>query len=124
MKVWKVVLRRNGDLTSLIPLPSDGPIFIKYKPGEWACGKVGPIFAFEDLISAKKFRQRLKPEIDCEIWEAEAENVQPQRFCLSGLDLTARSVEMFWRSDWPFRKNYTPEGTVVCDRIKLLKKVV
>ena len=114
MKVYKVVSIENGKFCSAI---ADGAACVEYKPDKWAetpkwlAEKGYYLTAFRDLESARNFVFG-----DTEIWKAEAEGIieeLPPLLTFSKLRLRLFLREAF---DWPF-------GTIMCQRIKLIKRV-
>jgi len=118
-KVYKVVIRSSrGVLMSAMVWTS--PMAVEYEPGEWVEGKYGPLFAFDNLEAAKGFMER--GLYAREVWEALAEGIRPIQSVLSfnWID-DVDAVVKFWRGELGGVE--APSGSVVCDRIKLVKRV-
>ena len=118
MKVWKVVKNVNGRLVSAIV---KGQAAVEYIPGEWVeapewlRSKEYHLLAFQDLSEAIDFAKLHSATRNLEIWEAEAEDLVPLPF---PLDISRLSVGLAIRI-----KDYWPTGTIMCRRLKLLKRV-
>ena len=119
MKVYKVV-RIDDEGKMLSAVVDDPEAIAEYKPGEWTepPKKYGPLCCFRDIKTAKKWKTRLEEACRQEIWECEIEE--------------ARRKALWKYLYCPLTKEWfkvtvctadLPEGTVLADKVKLLKKV-
>ena len=85
---------------------------------------MGKLFAFRSLATAEHFcRNVLEPDT-YEIWEAEAEGTRRGDFMHLILHLAKRELLKFWRNpDAAFTGLHAPRGTVLCDAIKLVRRI-
>jgi hypothetical protein len=128
VKVYKLV-RRAPDgklLSAYMDVPG---LQIEYRPGEWVQAKLGPLFSFEDRAEAERLI-----ESDHELWEAEAEEVNPYvEYCVPsmahGSDRVFREYcklmsapARVWRS-LPNGREVCLPGTVLSRRLRLVRKV-
>ena len=119
MIVWKVVKRIDRKLVSVV---ADGKAMVEYKPGEWVeapewLRRLGyNLLAFDDLEAAKEFSLVFSGNL--EIWEAEAESVvYVPKAPLDLLSLALGKIEPNRHFlEWP-------EHTVMCRKLKLIRRV-
>lgn len=140
MVVYKVVHRPRGKSRKRLvsAFMAHRLLRTEYKPGEIVKPKVGKIFAFDLLDNAKRFSHDTA-NFPSEVWEAEAEGVEkfspswgdtlmmlPLRIARQWWDFWAGlRVEdpEIWTSLVIFTAEPFPPGTVVCDNIRLIRKV-
>lgn len=90
-----------------------------YKPNETTFPRVGKLFAFESMERAKDFVM-----LDCErqIWKASTTHATYAKFVACGTS----DIEFFW--EHPDSDQYAmvpaPEGTLVCDDITILERII
>lgn len=132
MKVYKIVLRSPcNQLVSLCKtfLPPDDAV--AYKPGQWVSARVGLLFAFKNRPPPAPAGSTLVPAgYTREVWLAEvvvSKQPRPKRI-LSLRALAAGNVEAFWRAyarRWAtsLAADLMPYGTLLCDKIKLIKRL-
>jgi len=124
-RVVKVVRRTSQGLYSAVITRKTSRVALtRYEPGEWTRPRIGKLFASETLIDAEKFLANARVlGRRYEIWEAEAENPQRCERCLLIPNHLYRScLEAFW-SGAISGDILAPEGTVVCDAIKLVRRI-
>lgn len=87
---------------------------LEYKVNEWTTPKIGKIFIFDSIESARRFcRSVTSPRF----FRCEAENVTPAQSIYANF----KYASMFWNSgSWPCKP---PIGTLYADRVKLLEEV-
>jgi len=122
--VYKVLRKGNWSAWA------SGKAIIRYKVGEWRSaplwlGKLGyHIFAFDNLYDARRFARSIGVKAKSyfelsrsrRIYEAEAEGVITE--LLPMLDMSRLETGMAYEEG-----GFYPPGTVMCEKIKLLKKV-
>ena len=120
MKVYKVVRRERKGLVSVF---AGGKANVRYKPQEWVKApewlreRGYDILAFMRISDAKRWVRGIRKVFGdkLEIWEAEADTLRtPPKI----LDFTLLGQGIM--SDW---NSYWPSGTVMCRKIKLLRRV-
>ena len=127
MKVYKVVRRRFGISSGLYSVIMFNHACVKYEPNkwveapEWLQERGYHLTAFEDLKVAEKWTNeilRLNADLPLflEIWEAEADGV------VEDLPPKCNEFAVDYEKLLP-RLGVWPEGTVMCRRLKLVKKV-
>jgi len=129
MNYYKVLRNSGGILTSaFINIDSGG---IVYKKGEWVSSTLGPLFIFDSYKWAESFKYHVG-DIG-EVWLVTAENVRPIRYMIFCERLHKEFVESFWKQtideharmcyrDGSVVTRYIPLGTVVADKIKLIRR--
>lgn len=136
-RVYKVVrVLKNGQRVSAI---IDGEARTTYHPDKWVEGCEGtPLIAFRFQRQANAYRyvaanfQRnwKDPRRQVEVWVADATNVRsasrtmPER--LVNMVASCKTVMLFWKKDKHSRAATTrawPEGTYLCDAIRLQKRI-
>jgi len=124
-RVYKVVRRAPQGLFSATVLARQYRFAcVRYEPGKWTRPRIGKLFAFETLESAQRFCRDLLARQRYEIWEAEAENSRNREFMCIILHLTKRALLKFWKKPGAVPTGlYAPGGTVLCDAIKLVRRV-
>jgi len=121
MRVYKVLKRSRDKLYSFIVYDKAG---VEYKPGiwikapEWLAKEGYHITAFKNLQLAENFCEAIDilwPGAQYELWEAEAENIIEQLPPIMHISKIANGLFIPWhRNGWPF-------GTVMAERIKLVR---
>lgn len=118
--IWKVVHRTwDGKLVSACV----GLDFQLEYGSDWVEGRCGPIFAYKTLEGALRLA---RPCISCEVWEAEAVNVREIVYAVKVGALSEygpEEVHKWWKGREWMPVACVPEGTVVCDKIRLVKRV-
>lgn len=117
MICYKVLYRQDKDLWSYNKAWSDTPYQLKYRELKWTTPKIGKLFVFITyhqaitLIDSKWL----------EIWKVYAENVVPLKRCATDFYV----YKQFWAGVKLSSAYITPslDGTYVCDRLLLIKKV-
>ena len=110
---------------SLHSLIVTGKLRLTYAVGKWTKPEIGKILAFGTLDSAKNFYQGWG---HCKIFLCEAVGVGPKRWLYNTHNLYL--LRRFWsRSDVEIDhrrmdKNISPDGTVACSRLKLVREIV
>lgn len=122
--IYYKVLRRNEDrLFSAIVGRLNGTVqfCLEYIPDEWISPSLGKIFVFSSLDNAIDF---VNERYTCsfEIWECEVEN--PNRSVYSIPYADPHAIIKFWKNEDGLSLKPAPEGTVFCDRVKIIKKVL
>lgn len=120
--VYKVVERRGERLFSAV---AEEPLEVEYKPGEWVSAKIGLLFAFRAQEAAAIFAGA---GAELEIWKAEAQGVKTIERILSSDELRKTPpswIASWWDGRWVTEKYSAkpPPGTVVCGRVKLLRRL-
>lgn len=92
-----------------------------YPPQEWVRGFLGtPLLAFDTLENATSFSNKFIND-NFEVWEAEADNAKPQET----VALYSTSYLVFWkRDDIQHESRPAPRGTLACNQIKLIRRLV
>lgn len=108
----------------MVSVFAQGKAQVKYTPKKWAEApkwlkeKGYHVLAFNTRRDAKVWIDGLQmvfPYCALEIWEAEADAVREPKEMLD-FTLLPQGIAVRWDHEWPL-------GTVMCRRIKLLKKV-
>lgn len=127
MKVYKVVHKSQYDqLTSMSDVFLQPEDVVVYTPGQWVSTKVGLLFAFgsiDEAVTTIAWHTE-------EIWLAKAVvSKQPMpKYILNPSALNEGKVKMFWdrvaRGE-PLFLDKAPmlPGTVLCKKIKLIKRM-
>lgn len=130
MKLWKVV--KELDDRSLLSAWATGEWMKRYSRGHWTRARklsggetVAFLYAFRSLEDAREFAASIRQfyqSVGIEIWEAEGTTNRRKPRCAS--------TSKLW---WPFwsdiaKRRVTPSapapaGTVLCKRIKLVRRV-
>jgi len=132
LNVFKVLSRSTAGLQSYcqtdlpseyrLVYPTDGTVISPNK---------GFIFVFKDLPSVEKFKhESVRAWNNIEVWEATATNTKQMDFILRLSYLYGAELNDFWTriSSAEYQKNNSkikesPVGTLICDSLKLIKKV-
>ena len=132
MKVYKVVhVKGNKRKRRVSAFVATSNLSIHYPIKKKVVPTVGKVFAFKDYDSARWFRAADYPH---EIWEAEATGVTTPDFpiFLGFVADIERYAAWFWSGQYDrIRENscrwskvgYIPANTILCDSIKLLRRV-
>lgn len=130
--VFKAVRNyKDGDFGSLI-VENSSEFYINYIPKQYVKPRIGKIFAFRDSLSAKSFTQS-KNKKNYEIWEC-LTTKKPISCYATILNFAQidenRLMREYW---WDFRSGHDTKGsnlyasppfnTVLCDDIKLWKRI-
>jgi len=118
MIAYKVLRKHNSKLYSAVILNSK--YTIEYKKNRWIKPKIGKIFCFAALEDAERFI------VDTdEVWEVkiEIENPIKVNYILDTYQITDTEITMFWQKNID-GTHRLPEGTILADKIKLLRRVV
>jgi hypothetical protein len=138
--MFKVVARFGEGLYSigsfLMKAPTESWI-VKYLPGQWVSAAIGGLFVFSQLEDAQSFilRMGFSEEINTarykgvEIWECEIQNAREDiSFVLLFPD---EGLKEFWLD--PANRSHIlsivaglqpkPVGTVICESVKLIRKI-
>jgi len=121
-RVYKVVYSPRPD-TFVSAVMAFSPLEVKYREGEWVSGIDGtPVLAFDCLRNAKQWMEGFGIRHAFSVWECEAEGVRRVSE-LAAPHRLAGELIAYWKG---FRRAVIrpPVGTVACDRIKLLRRVV
>jgi hypothetical protein len=144
MKAVKVFIRYQGELRSfnIDPAECSGTcreFSIRYREDGWTYPKTGQFFAFKDEHSAFRFVNRYRPLYAVEIWEIEANKIYNAPKFISAHTGT---YGLFWdravkdgdsfrepEDDYdeygdPIYVMETPQGTVLCDSVKLIRPLM
>ena len=133
--VYKVVyVNKAGRLQSALAFEGLPRTYVRrYRPGRWTTPKAGTLlFAFAGLAQAKQWRPYGLTLIGTgfQLWEAESDKHLDLTRCAY---TTLYSIKRFWRWKNPFSacrgtRGETevggPEGSVLCDKIKLVRQIV
>jgi hypothetical protein len=135
-RVWKAVWAQGGLLYSSAAEVRGSAYGLNYIPNVVAKPKIGKIFCFESLSTARlNFGSHIYRSLAYEIWEAEGYGaVKPEiDMVFDPIYLHANRNEIaleLWgkipaTSSWKFDANkiYLMKGTLFCKSIKLLRKV-
>ena len=124
--VYKVVYRYNKKLFSFIKQFDSTRHSIRYTIGHEVKPKIGKLFAFSTMRQAfnywkAEYRSNLSVLV-CEAWGVESFE---SKYIPYGTEGT--NFKDFWGNvdldfSWKFR-NLSPWGTVICDRLKVLRKL-
>lgn len=119
------VLKNSQSILSDLPIS----IRVEYKLNEWVKPKLenSPLFVFNSLDKAKSHYTQMSAD---SIYECEVKNPRRIKVIAAIIDYYAlNTVIRFWKnrkrkkgckvSSWP-----APKGTIICDEVKLTKKVV
>jgi len=133
-KVYKLVARGTlGGLVSAVTsrptlgicVDKEYPFCLVYSKRRWTKPKVGKIFAFGSLRPALSYKSVLIASgDDVELWEAQATGVK------SFADKVIPYVDQFedfgafWRKAVSGFHNSSPQGTVLCDSLKLVREIL
>lgn len=123
--VYKVVRRRrDGKLTSAA-VRARGLLRLYRRGVETRAPDGLKLLACKDLPSAENFRSSMILTQPYQIWEAEACNPQPKhRLLIFPWLLERGDVKKFWHEPpRAERRMDSPDGTVACDSITLVKRV-
>lgn len=109
MKAYKVVFKEAGKLVSAMIMERYAAL--EYPPNKWVTRQqhCGPLCCFDTLENAKQFiiNQRV-PEKYFEIWECE---------------IVKSDEERVWTTSRAEKLEALPEGTILADRLKLVRRV-
>ena len=127
MKAYKIV-RRIGEDRLVSGYVYDAVVRV-YRLGRWTkVGRCGPLFCFRTLKDVQSFR--VDWETGREVYLCEVVRPRRIKWCLvlrlHNATTYATMCMKFWASrnrDRFFEAMNTPDGTIVCDAIKLLKKI-
>jgi len=116
-KVYKIVSRVGPFRKSIMveDRPTVEGARLTYVPKEWTKPVIGKIFAFASEITAQEYAANMREWLGgVELWEAEAKDVE--------------TFEEFWKchaQNLPRRSfvNLSPKDTVVCSKLKLVRKI-
>lgn len=122
MKYYKVVNNKNGKLLSAVLSKLDSLFTVEYKLNEWVYPLTGKLFAFNSLEYAKEFFKNEKSTENISLYEAEVENPIEREIVTIPDDA---HILMFWGDCCreAATQVFSPLGTVLCDKIKLIKKI-
>ena len=138
-QVWKIVRNEGGMLWSahFAQFPNRRLSAI-YKQTEWTEPAIGKLFVFGNHSAARMALNDYYQEYNLrgpgdtfQLWEAVAEGCEYRRLVLNtnGVDNPA-ILETWWngtRKEQQACRNYqicAPNATMVCDRVRLLKRLV
>jgi hypothetical protein len=133
-RVWKVVhVARSGRLMSCVFEFLDSKYVLEYVRGKLVRPKIGKIFAFVSLDSAKAFLVSQGSD-DHELWEAEAYGCESLYYRTQTNGSFDTNIVYFWhkvsqaasqgKDLTPLREWFTcPFGTVGCRALRLIKKL-
>lgn len=129
--VYKVVFKYSRDLCSMIVSWSNS-FCITYIPMVYVTPKIGKIFAFQELRHA---RQYSKYSRNFEIWEALTTSKPiPCDFQIADI-VTANILNLYWKNvpedsqkitgqhNHSVSKTEPPDGTVLCENLKLIERI-
>jgi len=127
MKVYKILINRNGVLGSIMTDMSGRPI-LAYKPDKKTRSPVGPVMAFETKESALRFMGS-DPHPSMELWECEGERMDVGKRGMlptfSFFNITRKetfeTLEKFWNTDKLIFGVFAPPGTVFLSEVTLNK---
>jgi hypothetical protein len=123
-KVYKAVRTKNGILeSSSIWIHED--YRIEYFVDEWVEPKLGKIFAFKTLEDLKRCAELLFYKEDGTFYEAEAiiSREQNQKMVNFHLCSSEDIIKTFWTVRNKTFGVPVMTGTILCDKIKLIKEV-
>jgi len=126
---YKVVRRKNGRLKSAIPRSRNNREYcqLTYRKGEITQPKFGKILAFDSPEHAYDFLHFMEIEKG-EVWRAQAPDAIPitslSRDSFYGAETLLRNFKLFWGNSYSGTGDTmpTPNGTVACPEIKLIKR--
>ena len=114
--VYKVVRREDKTLRSLCA----GRWSVDYVPNRWTeCPQDMPLFAFRSRAQADAAAKEARDWCKAEVWKAE---VQDMRACLRLPSGDSYCWPKFWRGELEGELE-APTGTVIVDKLRLLKRV-
>ena len=119
MRVYKVVERQGRELRSAVAYGMAKVIYKRewVEAPEWLAEQGYHLTAFKSLEDAVRFRNVYSLN-DAEVWEAEADGVTDNLPCIASVNLLSigRIVSNSVYPGWP-------KGTVMCKRLKLVRRV-
>ena len=120
MKAYKVLRRlSNGELYSWV-VSCFSKYGIVYEKGKWIKPKIGAIFCYKNLPSTED----ITLFSNAEIWEVE---IKPSKYKLKGVihPLDADDeFKKYWKSKVKDGAYCLPEGTILADKIKLIRRIL
>ena len=125
MRVYKVVRKVEGRLVSAVASAAGPGVKVIYKIGGWVSAprwlrREGyHILAFHSIEDAKEWIEGMHPVLadGLEIWEARGEGIiNPRKRAIPIWFLKVGLMDERYGFEWPI-------GTVMCKRVKLIKKV-
>ena len=122
MKAYKIVKINNAN-ERLSLFIKDPKMIIKYKLQEWVTPRkgFGPLCCFDSLESIKKFIDSLGnvKEFFDEIFDNHS-----KRWEVWECEIELSELKKVWRRHSEFYLEDLPKGTVLADRVKLLRRVL
>lgn len=124
--VYKVVVKKEDKLLSIIKQTIDSKYAICYEVGKSIVPKYGYIFAFDNLQDAFKFSRRL---VSAQIYKCIADVLDIDKINIFSdkYDMDAINPRLFKAIQKgtckKFKGENAPEGAVLCSSIILLRKV-
>jgi len=130
-KVYKIVSRVGPFRKSIMveDRPTVEGARLTYGPKEWTKPVIGKIFAFASEITAQEYAANMREWLGgVELWEAEAKDVETFEEVPMPYADQDFYFEEFWKchaQNLPRRSfvNLSPKDTVVCSKLKLVRKI-
>jgi len=147
--MFKIVTKIEGELYSMSTFlyrAEEADWVVNYRPGEWAFSDIGPLFVFNSLTSARNFLvglgvggvfgKKFPGKKNVEIWTCEIEGeiggIPDVLFSPSkgaNLDGSANGdIKSFWEDPSAYKDGgvlmKVPSGTVLCQKLKLIERVM
>jgi hypothetical protein len=129
-EVFKVVRHAAYKVDLLSSVVINNRFVLDYERGKWATPRIGKILVFDSPDSALIFMDRMERTAGLELWRAEADGLaQAPKWLLSAgaLAESTKWVAAFWNGQMnpKYGDSYMfqprPEGTLACDRLKLIE---
>lgn len=120
--VWKVVRIMSRNSKRSIFINSRGVELI-YSTKKFIVPKIknSQIFCFAKSIDAIRYSQQY-PE--SQVWQAMASGVEKIRsFDIFGV-MSVADAKMIWESPWDYTSKCIPHGTIGCNSLKLVKRLL